>query len=234
MTGATLPTATVSSVLRAGLPTFVREGFVPLGAFYIAQRAAGLGAGVAAAIVVSIIEYLLARRAGREGLLVRLSLAWVLVQSAAGVLADSATVYLAAPLLPTTVWGIAFVASASTPRPLAGALATAWYPFPSEYREAAAFQRVFRVESVVWGTMLLARSGLRLGFLLTGADIGDFVVLTFITGVPLTVATLAWSIRYAIANLPPAELEDPVLGLPPNQAPTPQLQAGASASPHAG
>ncbi|MDQ3875618.1 MAG: hypothetical protein M3322_08765, partial [Actinomycetota bacterium] len=100
-----------------------------MAAFYIGLRFGGLAAGVAAAGAVSVLIYLHERRAGRGGLLVRLSLAFVVVQSAAGLASHSATVYLATPVIANAVWGLAFLVSAAIRRPLAGLFACAWYPF---------------------------------------------------------------------------------------------------------
>jgi hypothetical protein len=82
----------------------------------------------------------------------------------------SATVYLAQPVLVNAVWGLAFIVSALVRRPLAGALACAWYPFPPWFRKTEPFRRVFGVESVAWGVYLVARSGLRLAVLLPGVS----------------------------------------------------------------
>ena len=85
-------------------------------------------------------------------------------------------------------------------RPLAGALACAWYPFPPAFRESPEFKRVYGVESVVWGVYLLARSALRLGFLLAGSVAG-FLVVVFVTGTPTMLALMAWSVWYAVRRL---------------------------------
>jgi hypothetical protein len=187
----------VWSVLRTGLPGFLREGFLPLGAFYVGWRLSGLAAGIAASAALSVLVYALERRAGRDGLLVRLSLAFVAAQSLVGLLAHSATVYLATPVLANAVWGFAFLGSVGIRRPLAGALACAWYPFPREFRETAEFKRVYGVESVVWGVYFIARSALRLAALLHGG-IGSFLVVAFITGTPMMLGLVAWSVWYAI------------------------------------
>lgn len=187
----------VWSVFRLGLPGFLREGFLPVGAFYLGLTLSGLGAGMAAAGALSVVVYLLERRAGRDGLLVRLSLAFVAMQTAIGVASDSAIAYLATPVLANAVWALAFFGSVALRRPLAGTLACAWYPFPPAFRETDEFTRVYAVESVVWGVYLLARSALRLGTLLYGG-IGSFLVVVFLTGTPAMLALLAWSIWYAI------------------------------------
>jgi hypothetical protein len=191
---------TFVGILRTGLPGFLREGFLPVGAFYVGLRLGGLAVGIGAATAASVAIYLLERRAGRDGLLVRLSLGFVLVQGVVGIAADSTTVYLAQPVLLTAAWGLAFVASVPLGRPLAGALACAWYPFPRWFRETPQFKRVFGVESLVWGAYFFARSGIRLMALLQGS-LESFLLIVFLTGFPAMLALMVWSIRYAMREL---------------------------------
>lgn len=197
--------------MRTGLPGFLREGFLPLGAFYVGLRLGGLATGIGASAAVSVAIYVFERRAGRDALLVRLSLAFVLVQSVVGLVSDSTTVYLAQPVLLTAAWGLAFVVSVPLRRPLAGALACAWYPFPRWFRETEPFKRIFGIESLVWGAYFFARSGIRLAALLNGS-LEDFLLIVFLTGTPAMLALMVWSIRYAMRGLadvdpaPPAAL----------------------------
>ncbi len=200
--GLTAPT--VWGVLMTGLPGFLREGFLPLGAFYAGLRLDGLAAGIVAAALASVLIYVYERRAGRDALLVRISLGFVVVQSIVGLAANSATVYLAQPVLLAAAWGLAFWVSIPLGRPLAGALACAWYPFPRWLKESPDFKRVYAVESVVWGAYFLARSALRFVLLLEGS-LETFVVVVFLTGTPVMLVLLAWSIRYAIRGLADAE-----------------------------
>jgi len=193
--GLTRPTAW--SIFRRGLPGFLREGALPVAAFYAGLELGGLAAGIAASTLVSVLLYAYERRAGREGLLVRLSLLFVAVQGLIGLVSGSAVVYLATPVVATAAWGVLFLASAAVGRPLAGALACAWYPFTPEFRRSDLFRRVYAVESVVWGAYLLARSALRLVVLLEGS-LGGYVVVVFLTGTPAMLALLAWSVWYAI------------------------------------
>jgi hypothetical protein len=191
---------TFVEIFRAGAPGFLREGFIPLGAFYVGLRLGGLATGIAASVAVSVLIYLYERRAGRDALLVRISLGFVLVQSAVGLLAHSTTVYLAQPVVATAIWGLAFLVSVPLGRPLAGALASAWYPFPSWARQTPEYKRVFGIESLVWGLYFLGRSALRLATLLNGS-LENFLLVTFVTGTPVMLLLLAWSIRYSIRNL---------------------------------
>ena len=195
---------TFRSVLLTGLPGFLREGFLPLGAFYLGLQLGGLAAGIAASTVVSVATYLHERRLGRDALLVRLSLGFVLVQAAIGLAADSTTVYLAQPVLAAAVWGLAFLVSVPLRRPLAGALACAWYPFGPAFRATPEFRRVFGIESLVWGAYFLARSGIRLLVLLHGG-LEQFLLVTFVTGTPAMLLLVVWSIRFSLRELADAE-----------------------------
>jgi Protein of unknown function (DUF3159) len=197
---------TLWGVLLTGLPGVLREGFLPLGAFYAGLELAGLTAGIVASAVASLLIYVYERHRGRDALLVRLSLGFVVVQSVVGLVANSAAVYLAQPVLLAAAWGLAFLVSVVVGRPLAGALACAWYPFPQWLKESRDFKRVYAIESLVWGAYFLGRSALRLAVLLHGS-IGGFLVITFVTGTPVTILLLVWSIRYAIRGL--ADTEPP-------------------------
>jgi hypothetical protein len=195
---------TFRGILMTGLPGFLREGFLPLGAFYAGLQLDGLAAGIVASAAASLVVYLFERRAGRDALLVRLSLAFVAVQSIVGLVSNSTTVYLAQPVLIAFAWGVAFLVSVALGRPLAATLANAWYPFPRWLRESPEFRRVFGIESLVWGGYFLARSALRLVMLLEGS-VGDFLVVVFLTGTPVMLLILAWSIRFSLRGLADAE-----------------------------
>jgi MFS family permease len=195
---------TFLGILMTGLPGFLREGFLPLGAFYAGLQLDGLAAGIVASAAASLVVYLFERRAGRDALLVRLSLAFVVVQSIVGLVSNSTTVYLAQPVLIAFAWGVAFLVSAALGRPLAGTLAGAWYPFPRWLRESPEFKRVFGIESLVWGGYFLARSALRLAMLLQGSLEG-FLVVVFLTGTPVMLLILAWSIRFSLRGLADAQ-----------------------------
>jgi hypothetical protein len=191
-----------------GLPGFLREGFLPLGAFYVGLRLGGLAVAIGASAAASVLVYLFERRAGRDALLVRLSLGFVVLQSVVGLVSHSTTVYLAQPVLLTAAWGVAFFVSVPIRRPLAGALACAWYPFPHWFRETDLFKCVFGVESLVWGAYFFARSGIRLAALLNGS-LESFLLVTFPTGTPAMLVLMAWSIRYAMHGLADADAVPP-------------------------
>jgi hypothetical protein len=192
----TRPDPTFRSIFLAGAPRFAREAFGPVAAFYLGWKLGGLVVGILAASAVGIGLDLYERRRGRAGALALVSVAFVVVQAVVGLVADSAVVYLAQPVVVGAIWGFANIGSALVGRPLAGIFADAWYPFPPEIRASRTYRRVFGVESVVWGVYLLARSGLRMLALAKGS-IGAFAVVQFATGAPVSIALVAWSVWYA-------------------------------------
>jgi intracellular septation protein A len=187
-------------IFRAGGPGMLREGLLPLGAFYVGLKLGDLAVAIVVSTAVSVLIYVNERRAGREGLLVRISLGFVVVQGVVGLLSHSTTVYLAQPVLIAAAWGFAFLVSIPLGRPLAGTLACAWYPFPQWSRETPEFKRVFGIVSGVWAAYFLGRSALRLWVLLHGS-LESFFLINIVTGTPLMLLVLAGTIRYSIRTL---------------------------------
>ena len=191
-----LPEPSFRSIFLAGAPRFAREAFGPVAAFYLGWTLGGLVVGILLASAVGIALDLYERRRGRAGALALVSVAFVLVQAAVGLAADSAVVYLAQPVVVGAIWGVANIGSALVGRPLAGIFADAWYPFPAEVKASRTYRRVFGVESIGWGVYLLARSAIRM-VALAGGSIGAFAVVQFVTGAPFSIALVAWSVWYA-------------------------------------
>jgi hypothetical protein len=183
-------------LLGRGLPNLALEGFLPILVFYAAWRAAGLGAGIAASAAVAGVVVLWQLRRDLEVALAAASCLFIAIQALVALAADSATVYLAQPVLFSACWGVAFLVSAAIGRPLIGAFACSWYPFPSEFRASELYVHEFGMQSVVWGLCCLARSALRLWVLVAGG-IGGFVVVSFLTGTPLLIGLVLWGVWHA-------------------------------------
>ncbi len=190
------PEPSFRSIFLAGAPRFAREAFGPVAAFYLGWKLGNLVVGIVLASAVGIALDLYERRRGRAGALALVSVTFVLVQAVIGLVADSAVVYLAQPVLVSAIWGVANIGSAIIGRPLAGVFADAWYPFPPEVKASQTYRRVFGIESIVWGVYLLARSGIRM-VVLASESIGAFVAVQIASGVPFTIALVAWSVWYA-------------------------------------
>ena len=192
-----LPEPNLRSIFLAGAPRFARELFGPVLGFYAGYELWGLTAGIVIATVVALAIEAYERKHGRRGALALVSAAFVVIQGVVGLIADSAVVYLAQPVIVSAVWGVAYLVSAAIGRPLIGVFADAWYPFPDFVKKSRTYRRVFGIESVVWAVYLLARSGIRMLVLWTGS-IGGFVAIQFVTGIPFIIALVIWSLWYAV------------------------------------
>ena len=190
-------------LLGRGLPNFALEGFVPVLVFYAVWRSAGLAPGIVASTAAAGVIVLVQLRRGLDVALAGAALLFIVIQALVALAANSATVYLAQPVVVSACWGIAYLVSVAIGRPLIGAFARAWYPFPAEFRASAPYRREFGMQSVVWGIYCLARSALRLSVLLA-SGVGGMIVVSFLTGTPILVALALWGVwhaRHAFARL---------------------------------
>ena len=192
-----LPEPNFRSLFRSGAPRFARELFGPVAGFYLAWKLGGLTAGIITATVVALAIEWYERRHGRRGALALVSAAFVVIQGVVGLVADSAVVYLAQPVIVSAIWGLANLVSAAIGRPLIGVSPMPGIRSPTSSSRRGRTSRVFGFESVVWGLYLIARSGIRMLALWTGS-IGAFVAIQFVTGIPLVVGLVLWSLWYAL------------------------------------
>jgi intracellular septation protein A len=191
-----LPEVSARSILRGSGPRFALDAGGPVLVFYAGWKVSGLVVGVVAATIVGLGAYLYERHRERPGVMVRVALAFVIVQAVVGLAAGSAKVYLAQPLLLNGALGLAFLVSVFARRPLAGAFAAEMYPFPPQVAESETFRRVFTGVSLAWAVYLLARSALRLFTLEMSVD--AFVAVNLATGFPLSASLMAWSVWYGV------------------------------------
>jgi hypothetical protein len=183
-------------LLGRGLPMFAVEGVLPVLLFYGVWRSAGLGAAAIVTSAAGALIVLWQVRRGYDVALAGVTLVFLVIQAVVALVAHSATVYLAQPVVLSALWGVAYLTSVAIGKPLIGAFARAWYPFPPEFRASAQYRREFGMQSVVWGIYCLGRAGLRLWALLS-SGVGGFVVVSFLTGTPVIVALVFWSLWHA-------------------------------------
>lgn len=191
-----LPDPTWRLLLSRGLPTFALEGVLPVVIFYAVLRSATLPAAIVASTLTAGAVVGLQHRHGHDVALAAVTFVFIVVQAVVGLAAHSATVYLAQPVVLGACWGVAFLVSAAIDRPLVGAFARAWYPFPEEFRAGRAYRREFRMQSVVCGVYCLAAAAVRLGALLV-SGVGGLVAVSLAVGAPGQVALVGWCLWHA-------------------------------------
>jgi hypothetical protein len=195
-------------LLGRGLPMFAVEGLVPVLVFYGVWREAGLGPAVIVTSLVGGAIVLWQVRRGYDVALAGVTFVFIVIQAVVALAAHSATVYLAQPVVLSALWGVAYLVSVAIRKPLIGAFARAWYPFPPEFRASAVYRREFGMQSLVWGVYCLLRAGLRLWALLS-SGVGGFVVVSFVTGTPVLAALVIWGLWHARRTFTAADVTVP-------------------------
>lgn len=187
----------MGSILRHSAPRAVFDGGAPFAAFYLGWKLHGLTLGIALATALSLALYGYARREGRPGILARVSLGLVLIRATVGLVSGSTTVYLGQGPIVEAAEGVLCLGSLALGRPLIGLLARDIYPFPAAVRQSVTYRRVFARVTAAWGAYFLVRSTVRLVVLLTGS-VERYLLVGAITGAPIVLALLSWSIRYTV------------------------------------
>jgi hypothetical protein len=94
--------------MQRGLPTFAVEGFAPILIFYVVWNVAGgLVPAILAATALSGAIVTWQVRRGQSAALAVVALIFVLIQAVVGLASQSATVYLAQPVVLSACWGVA-------------------------------------------------------------------------------------------------------------------------------
>ena len=191
------PRVTVNSLLRGSGPRFARDAVAPVLAFYLGWKLVGLGVGITAGTAVAVAAFAWERTQRRSGRGAAIGLGIAIVQAIVGLASGTAIGYLLPPVLANGFYGLAFLVSTAIGRPLAGMFATEIYPFTPSMKTSPTFRRTFSVISLVWGCMFLGRCVLRLVTLSWG-NVDVFVAFNLVTGAPVNVLLMVWSLRYGI------------------------------------
>lgn len=178
---------------------FATDALVPLVLFLVANVAAGLGAAIVTTTVWSGGSAALRRRAGRAaGPLVWVSLGFVLLRGAAGLATGSDAVYFGPRVATNFLVAIAFAGSVAIRRPIVGAIAPIFYPFPDVLRNHAAYRRVFSRLTLAWAALQLANGVLQV-VLLANTGTNAYLLINALVSWPATAALFVVSLRYPAA-----------------------------------
>jgi intracellular septation protein A len=194
-----LPPITAKAILFGSGPRFARDAFGPVLAFYVLWKLWGLVPGIVAATVVALVAYRYERQQHRPALVVRIALVFVFIQALVGLWTGSAEIYLAIPVFVSAAYGLAFIGSIVIGRPLAGVFAEEMLTLPDEVKASRTHRRTFGLISLEWGLYMVARSALRL-LVLVALGVDAFVAVGFVTGFPVTMALMSWSIWYGVRS----------------------------------
>jgi intracellular septation protein A len=184
--------AALPSVQRA-LVRFALVGMTPIAAFYLAYRLVGpvegMVAGTATATLALLIQAVRMRRLDPLGIV---PIGAVLIQGAAGIVFQSVDVYLAAPALETSLWGVVLLGSVVVRRPLILLVANELDLIPMHVRQVPAVGRSCRQLTVAWGLMSFVKAAMRL-FLLSALPLEVFLIANTVVITAMNVVLLGFT-----------------------------------------
>jgi len=202
--------------VRRALARFALVGVSPIVAFYLAFRflgpIEGILAGTATATLALTIQAFRMRRFDPIGVVPIFA---VLIQGGLGIAFQSVDLYLAAPALETSLWGVALLISVAVGRPFVLLAANELNLLPSEARRMPSVKRALKRITIVWGLMAFVKSGIRLGLLET-LELEVFLIANTLIITSLNLVLLAFTIWYPL-RVARRQLERPT-GISPSIA----------------
>jgi hypothetical protein len=172
------------------------QPLIPTGVFLLVERRLGLAAAmVAASITTMVFIVLRRRRSAGIGVLLPLSLGFVVVKAIAGVVTESSLVYFGAGVALSALAAIAIGATAFTKRPAASFA----MPLVTPYRHLSSDHPVYRrVSAQVTAAVALAELGLTTweGWHLSVSSASEFLTTRTLMAWPLMAVVIFCAIFY--------------------------------------
>lgn len=163
-----------SQVTRPSLTSALRS-MLPTGVFLVFDGWLGLAAGMIAASIATVLLLVFRRRGTGIGILLPISLGFVVVKAVAGVVTESPVVYFGAGVALSALIAIAIGATAFTKRPAASYV----IPLVTPYRHLSPDHPVYRrVSAQITAVVALAELGVTTweAWHLTVSTASEFVV----------------------------------------------------------
>jgi intracellular septation protein A len=189
---------------------FAFVGMTPIVAFYVAYRMVGpiegILAGTVTATLALSVQAVRLRRLDPVGIV---PIGAVLIQGAVGIAFQSVDLYLAAPAIETSLWGVALLGSVVVGRPLILLAANELQLLPVSLRRLTSVRRAFGQLTVIWGLMSFVKAATRL-YLLDTLPLEAFLITNTVVVTSMNLVLLSGSIwfvaRAARGQVPPVTL----------------------------
>lgn len=164
------------TIRRPGLVTALTS-LIPTAVFLLVDRWLGLIPAMVAASAVTIVLIVVRRLRGQGiGVLLPLTLAYVVVKAIAGVLTQSHVVYFGAGIALSAVIALGVAATAFTRRPVASYLMPLVTPYRHLTAEHTVYRRVAAQVTLVWAAVELVIAGWEAWHLST-ASASEFLLM---------------------------------------------------------
>jgi hypothetical protein len=188
------------TIRRPGLVPALTS-LLPTGVFLLFDRWLGLVPAMIAASALTVILIVIRRVAGRRiGILLPLTLSYVVVKAVAGVLTQSHEVYFGAGVALSALIALAVGATAFTRRPVASYLIPLVTPYRLLTPDHPVYRRVAARVTLVWAIVELGIAAWE-GWHLTVASASEFVIMRAIgpwMAMGVLIFCLIFYVRYSL------------------------------------
>jgi intracellular septation protein A len=193
--------AEVLPALKRGGLRFVGAGVLPIVSFYVAFRLGGPLAGILAGMTVSLTALgVQAYRLGRLDPIVLVPMVVILAQGVLALLSGSIELYLAAPAVEATIWGVVLIGSALLKKPLVPLIARELGVVPTRFMQSIGLRRALELLTLGWGIASFVKAGVRL-YLLTLLPLEEFLIVVTLSMMAINVTMLGLSVWLPLAML---------------------------------
>jgi intracellular septation protein A len=180
--------------LKVGLVRFLCAGVLPVASFYVAFRLGGPIVGIVTGMVVSLtVLAVQALRLRRLDPIVLVPMVVILAQGLLATLTGSVALYLAAPAVEATIWGVVLIGSVLLRRPLVPLIARELGVVPSRFAASVGLQRSLELLTLAWGVAAFGKAVLRL-WLLSLLPLEEFLVSVTLGITGINIVMLAISV----------------------------------------
>lgn len=191
--------AEVLPALKRGGLRFLGAGALPVLSFYIAFRLGGPVAGILTGMAVSLTALAVqALRLRRLDPIVLVPMVVILAQGVLALLSGSIELYLAAPAVEATIWGVVLIGSALLRRPLVPLIARELGVVPLRFMGSTGLHRALELLTLGWGIASFVKAGVRL-YLLTLLPLEEFLIAVTLGMMAINVTMLALSVWLPLA-----------------------------------
>jgi intracellular septation protein A len=191
--------AEVLPALRRGGLRFLGAGVLPVLSFYIAYRLGGPVAGIVTGMAVSLTALgVQALRIRRLDPIVLVPMIVILAQGVLALLSGSIELYLAAPAVEASIWGVVLIGSALLRRPLVPLIARELGVVPVRFTGSAGLHRALELLTLGWGIASFVKAGVRL-YLLTLLPLEEFLIAVTLGMLAINIMMLGLSVWLPLA-----------------------------------
>lgn len=170
-------------------------GLLPTIGFYVAYRLGGNGWAVPIGVALTAAVFPLERKITGRARFAWIGLGTVVLGAALALATRNPKLFFLRAVLGDVGWGVVMLGSLVVGRPILGTFARWVVPIPDAYVQTPAYRRSFGLVTFVWGSVTLARAGIR-GYLVAKGSMDRFVAVQMLSGPPVFGVLLAFAVWY--------------------------------------